>query len=78
MRKSYRNIKSASDSDISMTFYLMVMAMNEKDTKTVMAWYRDLLSESNFAYRVELLSEDERTQIDSACDSVFKKYNSEI
>lgn len=74
MRKSYSEIKKASDSDISMTFYLMVMAMNEKDSKTVSAWYKDLLTESNFAYRVDLLSEDERAQLDSACGSVFKKY----
>lgn len=74
MRKSYSNVKKASDSDISMTFYLMVMAMNEKDYKTVSAWYKDLLSEANFAYRVDLLSEDERAQLDAACDSVFKNF----
>lgn len=72
MIKTFDSVKEMCDSDISMTFYLMVMAMNEKDAPTVSAWYRELLTSSDFAYRINLLTQDERKQLHAACDSVFK------
>lgn len=70
MRKSFREVKKASDDYISMTFYLMCEAMHDEE-KAVKSWYRDLLTQTCYAEDIGLLSEDERRKIYLACTAVF-------
>lgn len=77
MRKSFNEVKKASDDYISMTFYLMCVAIHNNDKKfnsryiESSAWFRDLLTQTSYAKDIGLLSEDEVRKIDLACTEVF-------
>ena len=71
MRKSFSEVKKASDDYISMTFYLMCYAMHTDNDKVIKSWYGDLLTQTCYAEDIGILSEDERCKIYLACTAVF-------
>lgn len=78
MRKSFSEVKKASDDYISMTFLLLCDAMNKHNGTSANQWYRDILTQTSYASDIGLLSRETVVKIDSACDAVYKKYYSEI